>query len=224
MEDAYGQIINNDGWISTPRQSTFCLGLDLGQAQDPTAIAVVERVQEPIPPPDGIGTDLIQRLEPPRYECRYLETVPLQTPYPAIVLHVSKLLAKPPLNGKCKLVLDATGCGRPVADLFSSLDPSNVLITGGMDVEKRDFETSHGFWRVSKLILVSRLQAMLNSRELRIAADLPAAKLLVNELQNFRAQISEAGIALSVPASDDMMTWYWRSRSPAGTWPGARGA
>ncbi len=195
MEDRYGQVINSEGWIPTPRKSTFALGLDLGQAADPTAIAVVERVQEPIPPPDGIGADLIQQLEPPRYECRYLESVALQTPYPAIVVRVANLLATPPLKGHCKLVLDATGCGRPVADMFRSLNPANVIITGGIDVERRDWDTAAGFWHVSKLVLVSRLQAMLNSKELRIAADLPEASLLVAELQNFRATISESGIA-----------------------------
>jgi hypothetical protein len=63
-----------------------------------------------------------------------------------------------------------------------------------IDVERRDWESGSGYWHVSKLILVSRLQAMLNSRELRIAESLQEARALAG-LQNFRATISESGIA-----------------------------
>ena len=105
------------------------------------------------------------------------------------------MLARPPLNGNCTLVLDATGCGRPVADMFQALHPVGVLIVGGLDTEARDWQSGSGYWHVSKIILVSRLQALLHSDQLRIAKHLPEAKLLALELANFRANISEAGYA-----------------------------
>jgi hypothetical protein len=62
----------------------FYLGLDLGQAQDPTAIAVIEREAVPV---TGIGTP-----DQPRYTFmgRHLERVKLGTSYPAIVAHALK--------------------------------------------------------------------------------------------------------------------------------------
>lgn len=190
MSDHYS--LNEFGYIPARPESSFCLGLDLGQTIDPTAACVVERIRTPIPPPEGIGSDLIQRLAEPRYELRWLERMPLRTSYVAIAAHVGSLLAKPPLRDNCQLVLDLTGVGRGVGDIFShaGLDFIGVTITGGTDHETRDPDGINH--HASKLTLVSRLQAALHSGELKIARNLPEAKVLAEELQNFRATISEA--------------------------------
>jgi hypothetical protein len=46
---------------------------------------------------------------------------------------------------------------------------------------------------VAKINLVSRLQSVLHSDEMRIAKNLTETPALVNELQNFRATIYESG-------------------------------
>ena len=68
---------------------------------------------------------------PPIFQVGHLERVPLGTPYPGIVAHVGRLLAK--LPGNPELVIDFTGVGRPVFDMFvySVISPTGVLITGG---------------------------------------------------------------------------------------------
>src|SRR5262249_24137178 len=48
-------------------------------------------------------------------------------------------------------------------------------------------------WRVPKLILVSRVQSLLHSGQLRIHKALPDAPALVAELQDFRCEVSDSG-------------------------------
>ena len=102
----------------------FTIGLDLGQAQDYTALSVFER-KGANPPHD--------------YECRHLERFELGTRYPAIVERVKELLNTPPLKHQSTLVIDASGVGRPVCDMFqqAGLAYTGVTITGG-DATSRD--------------------------------------------------------------------------------------
>jgi hypothetical protein len=70
-----------------------------------------------------------QRVEPdPRL---------LGTPYPDIVAHVGRLLRK--LPGYPELVIDCTGVGRPIFEMFvySGISPIGVVITAG-NTETRD--------------------------------------------------------------------------------------
>src|SRR5689334_7972846 len=70
-------------------------------------------------------------LPPPILQVGHLERLPLGTTYPAIVAYVSRLRTK--LPGHPELVIDFTGVGRPVFDMFvySGISPIGVLISGG---------------------------------------------------------------------------------------------
>ena len=74
---------------------------------------------------------------PSIFQVGHLERVPLGTPYPGIVAHVGRLLDKLPAG--TELVIDLTGVGRPVFDMFvySGISPLGVLITAGAS-ETRD--------------------------------------------------------------------------------------
>ena len=122
------------------------------------------------------------------FQVGHLERLPLGTTYPAIVAHVSRLLGK--LPDGTELVIDYTGVGRPVFDLFmySGISPVGVLITAGT-AEAHDGITCS----VPKLVLVSRLQALLHEGRLKILKDLPEAETLVRELQDFRVEYTAAG-------------------------------
>ena len=63
------------------------------------------------------------------YRVGYLERLPLGTPYPGIVAHIGRLLGRLPA---AELVIDFTGVGRPVFDMFrfSGITPTGVLILG----------------------------------------------------------------------------------------------
>jgi hypothetical protein len=134
---------------------------------------------------------------------------------------VYEMLNRPPLRGKCDLVVDATGVGRPVVDLFQQqgLKPKAVTITGGTDVIHEDSD-----WKVPKWDLVSAVQVGLQARTLRVARDLPEAETLMNELLNFEVKITAAANdvygAWREGTHDDLvlsvaLTCWWVSVAPA---------
>jgi hypothetical protein len=125
---------------------------------------------------------------PPIFQVGHLERVPLRTPYPGIVAHVGRLLTK--LPGRPELVIDLTGVGRPIFEMFvySGITPIGVNITAGI-AETRDGPTCS----VPKLTLVSRLQALLHEGRLKILRELDEAETLVRELQDFRMEYTPAG-------------------------------
>ena len=128
------------------------------------------------------------RLPPPIFQVGHLERLPLGTPYPAIVAHVGRLLTQ--LPGHPELVIDFTGVGRPVFDMFrySGISPIGVLITGGLTEVQNGLICS-----VPKLNLVSRLQALLHEARLKILRELDEPETLVRELQDFRMDYTAAG-------------------------------
>lgn len=201
----------------------FFIGLDLGQAQDYTALAILERIEAPPPEPPSVvyvnAPPKPKQPQPePSFECRHLERLPLNTRYPAIIEHVRDLIDKPELKGKSLLVIDATGVGRPVADSFNDAGLSHVgvTITGG-DSVNRDGR----MYRVPKRILVSTLQVLLQSERLKVAPN-PLRETLITEMLNFRVTVTEAAndtYAGRTGTHDDLILAValaaWRANFPA---------
>ncbi len=153
----------------------FYIGLDLGQAQDYTALTVIERKH------------FNYSLPREQYHVRHLERPKLGTTYPAIVEKVQDLMQSNKLLNRAALVVDATGVGRPVVDLFrkAGLRPVAITITGGNVVT-----TGGGGYHVPKRDLVTTLQVLLQSGRLKVASDLKLAKVLVDEMLNFKVKIN----------------------------------
>ena len=183
------------------RYSVFLVGLDLGKAQDPTAVAVVEYRVE--------GDD-----KPTFYHVRHLEQLPLGTTYPDIGRRVRGLMGRPPLKDNAYLVADATGVGAPVIDLLYECDlyPIPVTITGG-DEATRD----KGHHRVPKRDLVSAVQVLLQTRRLKVAEALPEGRTLERELRAFEVKVTATAhdtYNARVGAHDDLVLavalacWY----------------
>jgi hypothetical protein len=197
----------------------YFVGLDLGQMQDFTAIAVVgldesylkasrarsqvyERLHAIQKSPffDTVDVRVAEReteeklpfLPEPIYEVRYLERVPLRTPYTEVAQRVKKLMNTPSLRDNAELAVDATGVGVPVTDQLKAqgLWFKSVTMTGG-GKEVQDGQT----YRVPKRDLIARPQLLLEegNRRLKIAPSLPEAGTLVEELLNYRYKITEAG-------------------------------
>jgi hypothetical protein len=155
----------------------FIVGLDLGQTFDFSALAVVER-SGPVEKPD--------------LAVRHLQRYPLATPYTAIVSAVARLTSSPPMAGRCTLVVDQTGVGRPLVEMLLK-EPGipcvvPVTITGGHDAALMPDRSFH----VPKKELVTALQAPLVGRRLKVAAGIPDADILVRELSSFEVKITEA--------------------------------
>jgi hypothetical protein len=165
---------------------SFYVSVDLGQSQDYTAVSVLE---------------VEAQVDTTRYLIRHLLRYPLGTSYPAIVTSVTELMRR---IGECVLIVDQTGVGAPVTDMFRStgVSPISISITSGniasfspaenaLDpAEKLNHLTR---WSVPKRDLVSSLAVALQRGQLRIAQGLPEADQLVHELMNFRVRISDAG-------------------------------
>lgn len=160
--------------------SAYALGLDLAQVRDYTAIAIVQQVY-PDPPnggSEGQGSE-------PSYHVRHLTRFELGTSYPDIVTQVTSLMRTRP----ARLVLDRTGVGAPVADMFlhAGLHPTAINITGG------HHPSIHGQVRnVPRQYLISTFQIVLQSGRLQIASELEFAPVLERELINFSARNSTA--------------------------------
>jgi hypothetical protein len=161
-----------------PPAKRIVIGLDLGAVRDFTAlcaVAVEERTDE-----HGKITK--------HYSCKLLHRWPLHTAYADIINDVKQIAANLPTEPE--IVVDATGAGRPVCEMFANADiPCTqfwpVLITGGATVTHSD-----GEWHVAKRILVSVVQSVLQSRRLKVARQLVHYKTLTTELQRFRSKIN----------------------------------
>jgi hypothetical protein len=155
----------------------FVMGVDLGQSVDYTAISIIECLNE------GTNVDEMQ------YHLRYLERPPLGTLYPQIVERVKELLSTPPLGPETTLVVDQTGVGRAVADMFraAGLKPYAITIHGGDTITY-----DAGVARVPKRELVGRLVGLFQSGHFKMASALPLAPVIKDELLNFKMKINIA--------------------------------
>lgn len=175
----------------TPR-TDYVVGLDLGQSQDPSAIAVLRRRVWP--------------REPARLDIVHLRRYQLGTPYTTIIEQVVTLLNRTehpgsgvrPLRG-CVFGLDQTGVGRPVVDMFVAARPPvrlhPVTITAG-HTATRDADG----YKVPKKDLVAVVQVLLQSRRLKWDAKLPFAAELARELADFQVRVTAA-------ANEQFGTW-----------------
>ncbi len=159
------------------------IGLDLGQKQDYTAVALIEKH-------DQKGT------HKPLLYLRHLERYPLGTLYEDVADNVKDLIEKTkaktnrdayPDPPEPELIVDETGVGVGVTEILSSRDLTYkpVHITTGAA------ETKAGkTYRVAKQQLVSRAVAPFESRRLKIPRRMPLVKELVYELENFKIKVN----------------------------------
>src|SRR3954464_13518971 len=98
---------------------------------------------------------------------------PLGTSYPAVVALVLGLLDTAPLSRQTPLVVDKTGVGTAVVDMFkaSGVRPRAVTITGGNEANCEDKYNL----KVPKRDLASTLIALYQGRRLKTAGGLELA-------------------------------------------------
>jgi hypothetical protein len=174
-----------------PRVRYFS-GLDLGQAQQFTALAVLEKT--------AFGDPADPAVPPPQYAVRHLERFPIGSPYPEVITRLEALFKEKPL-AHSRLVVDQTGVGQPVIETLKDsavrAEVSLVTITAGL---KASYDA--GAWLVPKKDLVGVLQVLLQSRRTKVAETLLEAATLVKELGNFRAKVA--------PSSTGNLLADWR--------------
>jgi hypothetical protein len=166
------------------RGEHYVIGVDLGVAMQPTAIAVVK--QEVV--------DMIRRgREVSSIQLVYLERLPLDASYAAVIEAVKRILEEvkdkeqDSWRGQPRtdVVVDITGTGRAVGELMekAGLKPIFVTMTGG-NTESRP---SYNDRRLAKSFLIGNLLTLFQNPDTRfkVANALPLAGKLEDELQRF---------------------------------------
>ncbi len=197
----------------SPRR--YSVGVDLGQANDPTAIAVLEKTVVPPetalfnPVGEGPGNRLVEGTAV--YDLVYLKRPKLGTPYDTIASRVADLVCELEPQGAfgelghCTLSVDGTGVGRGVVDMLRTelrrrgasssavpkVDFRAVSVTGSNTSLKRP-EQAHGYWSVPKKDLVFPAVAAFQQHRLRVAGGVKDKDALVNELKNYRRKTNIA--------------------------------
>lgn len=173
----------------------FFAGIDFGQVNDWTPIAVIERIRPVVRV--GIHHGLVPQAKhevkqiPTKLDLVHLERIPLGTLYPAQARHIAGLLKSPVLDGVQSYV-DITGVGRGPYDMLKELkvrDLHGITITGSRGAAKRHPQG----WSVGKAELVNAIQIEMQTGRLRIATQLELFSVLERELMEFRAKINDHG-------------------------------
>jgi hypothetical protein len=214
---AHPYIENPGPWTLT--HTRYFAGLDLGQAHDSSALVIlaadtfVARERNPLD------------MSPVRHTVWTVvaaERFALGTPYPDIVYDVSWRFSRSPLSGASTLVLDATGVGAAVWDLFSQqrlpVELSGVVLGAG-----RAESSSGGKAVVPKLELVDGVRVAMEAGQLFFAAGAAGVDLLIDELSQLEASFRESGsvmVEARAGAHDDLAIalmlalWAARKRGP----------
>ncbi|MBI4904782.1 MAG: hypothetical protein HY820_14170 [Acidobacteria bacterium] len=167
---------------------SFIIGLDLGQSRDYTAICILECACVKTGFNRVYWTDDLAK----RYTIRHLERMPLQTSYTDIVRRVASLTRHPSISHNCRIVVDATGVGKPVVDIFRDarleVHIYPVLLTPGHSTTY-----NNGMYHVPRRELLSKLEIGLQTKTLKISRRIPAAPTLIHELSNLKRTIRDSG-------------------------------
>lgn len=162
----------------------YTVGLSIGPPSDTTGLVVVETTERP--EMDGPAA------APWRHAVRHLRRFPPGSGYRDIVGDVEAILRN--LTGEREVVLDVTGIGAPIADLFtwSEAGTRRYRLTAGETL-------ASGF--LPRQDAAARLQITLQEGRLAIAPG-PLAEELARDLRTFSPK----------PASGPASELAWRDR------------
>ena len=148
------------------------------------------------------------------YKVRYLQRFSAGSPFPMIV-DTLKAIKEELRGGTC--VLNNTFVGDPVKNLFAQagLFPISLFIAGtetaiiphvenAVDPLRKYDKLS---WKVPYRDIVSVLQVAFQTGSLQIAPDLELSQSLIDEILNFRVEVSPSGVIekLRVDANADLL-------------------
>ncbi len=183
------------------------IGVDIGQRRDSTAIVVAERVEIGRTQDFAWGRALPAKAGQVQFEVRYMERLPLGTPYPDVARRLAEIVGRlprtvayPPPDPRLAALyqdlprrrsvtvcVDATGVGQPVVDVIveAGIDVTPVYITAGRQVTE-----THGELHLAKEQMVSYLQVLVQQRRI-LLPDTPEANAMVRELLDFEIRVTE---------------------------------
>jgi hypothetical protein len=171
------------------------IGLDLGKLTDYTAAIPLRRslsinTRNGHPDRDSRGRLFY------RFDVAGIIRYPKGTEYTEIVKHIVRQLLRPEMGRRPKLVMDASGVGVAVEEMFrTSLQPYPhieciaVTITAGRAV----LPVGRNQYHVAKQELIGVIRSVLESGRFKVPKGLENAELLKRELQDFTRRITAAG-------------------------------
>jgi hypothetical protein len=190
----------------------YSVGVDLGQASDFTAIAVLEKTTAPpatamfSPVGEHPGNRFVEGDIV--YDLVYLKRPKLGTPYDVIARRVADLICELEPEGafgelgQVTLCVDGTGVGRGVVDMLRTefLHPGSstprvdfraVSVTGSNTSLKKP-KSKNRYWSVPKKDLIFPAVAAFQQGKIRIARGIKDRDALVNELKNYSRKVNIA--------------------------------
>ena len=179
------------------------IGVDIGQRRDPTAICVAEVERRRV----------VERSEI-HFNVRYLDRLPLGTPYPAVADRVAYIAdqARERTRDATTVYVDATGVGQPIVDLLRErIRRAQVVAVYFTHGDQRSEGLERGYPRVTlgKAHLVSRLQMLLQTGRLHLPKT-EEARVLNSELLNYEIRVDQDATdkygAFRVGTHDDLVT------------------
>lgn len=182
------------------------LGLDLGQAADYSALAVIEEpvwstladawVSSSTLPREVRESGLWERWQAhargkvPLW-LRTLHRYPLRTSYPDVVADVIRRLGGGAPREDAVLVVDGTGVGAAVTDMFRYSDLPckmiKVVIHGGIQVSY-----DRGI-HVPKRDLIGAVQVLLHTERLQVAGHSAMTETWATEMQGYKLTLTAMG-------------------------------
>ena len=177
--------------------SIFVAGLDLGMLQDYTALVVIEAsgtkrmvTSEARDRETGLpytSQRPVEMMPLAQVDVRYIERFPLEIKYSVMAQLIRQRLSKLPVPRY--FVLDKTGVGVPVAEMFAEFAPIGITFVAGTSTSCIGEQDYH----VPKRDLIFSAQVLLQNHTMRISNKLPHAVILERELHAFRMKISVSG-------------------------------
>jgi hypothetical protein len=179
----------------TPLSPHIFIGLDLGQRQDPAALAILERTQKFSPIRNPVTLEFPSRI---LFNLRHAERFHLGLPYTTIVHRIGHLVqsltgsicgAWPVSTGHlCNpyktLVVDASGVGAPVVEMLRKANLGitilPIVITSGQDAHPGPGKTFY----VPRRDLITCLRIVLERQTLKIPTQINDGETLTTELLN----------------------------------------
>ncbi len=196
----------------------FYIGVDIGTARDYTSVAILERTMRTREKQALPGTFEWEEEDQKifyLYELRWLEEMPLGSSYVEIAERLKNITNNMGIRSRHRLILDATGVGRPVVDMLrrEKVMVVPVQISGGYSTTQNDF----GGYNVPKRDLVTALDVIFQTERIKIA-DLPLSAKFREQLKWFTAKTNSKGNqsyeAVTESVHDDIVTavslsvWY----------------
>lgn len=167
------------------------IGVDIGQKRDPTALAVAEVEHR--------RRGQASQPKESHYLIRFLERLPLGTPYPEVARHIARVCqqVRRRTGKRPILYVDATGVGQPILDLLNgaAIEVESTWAVYFTRGEKRREFSAERRITLGKAFLVNRLQALLQHQRIHLPKGHREAGALIRELLDYEIRVGENAAA-----------------------------